>query len=64
MPVGSKGLIHDDLSATGGTAIAAVKLVNKTWAQTVAFAFLVNLNFLKVDKRLKEISHNIISIVN
>ena len=40
------------------------ELVNKTGAQTVAFAFLVNLTFLEADKRLKEISETIISIVN
>ncbi|GIR12718.1 MAG: hypothetical protein CM15mP23_12930 [Cryomorphaceae bacterium] len=39
LPVGAKVLIHDDLLATGGTAIAAAQLVNKTGAQTVAFAF-------------------------
>ena len=30
LPLETKVLIHDDLLATGGTAIAAVKLVNKT----------------------------------
>ena len=39
LPIGAKVLIHDDLLATGGTAIAAAQLVNKTGAQTVAFAF-------------------------
>ena len=63
LPVGEV-LIHDDLIATGGTAIAAAQLVNKTGAQTVAFAFLVNLTFLEADKRLKDISETIISIVN
>ena len=64
LPIGAKVLIHDDLLATGGTAIAAAQLVNKTGAQTVAFAFLVNLTFLETDKRLKDISETIISIVN
>ena len=64
MLLGSKVLIHDDLLATGGTAFAAAKLVNQTGAQTVAFAFLVNLTFLEADKRLKDISQTIISIVN
>ena len=64
LPIGAKVLIHDDLLATGGTAIAAAELVNKTGAQTVAFAFLVNLTFLEADKRLKDISETIISIVN
>ena len=64
LPVGAKVLIHDDLLATGGTAIAAAQLVNKTGAQTVAFAFLVNLTLLEAVKRLKDISETIISIVN
>ena len=62
--LGAKVLIHDDLLATGGTAFAAAQLVNQTGAQTVAFAFLVNLTFLEADKRLKDISETIISIVN
>ena len=64
LPIGAKVLIHDDLLATGGTAIAVAELVNQTGAQTVAFAFLVNLTFLEADKRLKDISETIISIVN
>lgn len=64
LPVGAKVLVHDDLLATGGTAIAAAQLVNQAGAQTVAFAFLVNLTFLEADKRLKNISETIISIVN
>lgn len=39
LPLGAKVLIHDDLLASSGTAIAAAQLVNKTGAQTVAFAF-------------------------
>lgn len=64
LPLGAKVLIHDDLLATGGTAIAAAKLMNKAGAETVAFAFLVNLTFLEANKRLKDISETIISIVN
>ena len=45
-------------------AIATAQIINKTGAQTVAFAFLVNLTFLEGDKILKVISHTIISIVN
>ena len=63
----SKGacvLIHDDLLATGGTAKAAAELVNQAGAKTVAFAFLVNLTFLNAEVDLKDISNNIISLVN
>jgi len=64
LPVGARVLIHDDLLATGGTAKAAAQLVNQAGAETVAFAFLVNLTFLDAEPRLKEISNNIISLVN
>ena len=40
LPLRAKVLIHDDLLATGGTAIAAAQLVCQAGAQAVAFAFL------------------------
>ena len=64
LPVGAKVLIHDDLLATGGTAIAAAELVNKTGAQDSSFCFFSESYFLEADKRLKNISETIISIVN
>ena len=39
-------LLIDDLLATGGTAIAACKLIEKLKAQVVGIAFLIELNFL------------------
>ncbi|MDB9775995.1 adenine phosphoribosyltransferase [Vicingaceae bacterium] len=63
----SKGmnvLIHDDLLATGGTAMAAAELVKSQGANVVGFSFLVNLTFLKGDQRLLPYSHQIISLVN
>lgn len=50
--------------ANGGTAIAEAKLIYQTGALTIALAFLVNLTFLEADKRLRDISETIISIVN
>jgi adenine phosphoribosyltransferase len=64
LPKGARVLIHDDLLATGGTAKAAAKLVNQAGAEAVAFAFLVNLTFLNAEEDLKDISKNIISLVN
>jgi len=64
LPEGARVLIHDDLLATGGTAKAAAKLVNQAGAETVAFAFLVNLTFLEAEAELKDISDTIISLVN
>ena len=49
-----KVLIVDDLIATGGTALAAAKLVEKLNAKVVEFAFIVNLPDLNGSKKLIE----------
>jgi adenine phosphoribosyltransferase len=49
---GERVLIIDDLLATGGTAAAAVKLVQKTGGQVVEVAFVVELKFLGGRDRL------------
>lgn len=49
---GERVLLVDDLIATGGTALAAVKLLRKAGARIVAAAFLVGLPELKGDARL------------
>jgi adenine phosphoribosyltransferase len=43
---GQRVLIVDDLLATGGTAAAAVKLVETLGGRVVALAFLIDLTFL------------------
>jgi len=40
-------LIHDDLLATGGTAVSAVKLVKKMGVTNILVNFIVELDFLK-----------------
>ncbi|MBI1359445.1 MAG: adenine phosphoribosyltransferase [Alphaproteobacteria bacterium] len=45
-------LLVDDLIATGGTAVAAVKLLRKAGAKVIGAAFLVGLPELKGDTRL------------
>ncbi len=47
-------VIIDDLLATGGTAEAAAKLVEKCGGEIVELAFLVELNFLKGRERLEK----------
>ncbi len=57
-------LIHDDLLATGGTAVAASKLIQMLGANVAGYAFLISLKKLNGDKKLSKFSENIISLVN
>lgn len=50
---GTRVIIIDDLLATGGTAEAAVQLVEKLGGRVLGLAFLVELEFLKGRQRLK-----------
>lgn len=43
---GDRVLLHDDLLATGGTAIAAGDLVKEMEGELIGFSFIVNLGFL------------------
>jgi len=47
-------LICDDLLATGGTAKAAAKLVEKLGAKVIGFAFIIELTSLKGIEKIKE----------
>ena len=51
-----KVLLIDDLIATGGTAKAAVNLINKAGAQCVEACFIINLSFLHGDQAIKEMT--------
>jgi len=55
-------LIHDDLLATGGTAMAALNLVKKMKVKKIYFSFIVNLSFLKTEnkKRLSKYETHIL----
>ncbi len=50
---GEKVLIHDDVLATGGTASATVKLVEKAGGEVVMLNFLIELRFLNGRDKLK-----------
>lgn len=54
--------IHDDLLATGGTAIAAAELVQKQGGKVAGFGFLIELGFLSGKERLKPYTTNIINL--
>jgi len=55
-------LILDDLLATGGTASAAVNLVERLGGEVVACAFVIELGFLSGRERLAP--HPVFSLVN
>ena len=51
---GARVLLIDDLLATGGTAVAGVKLIERLGGHIVAASFVVNLPELGGEKRLVE----------
>ena len=51
---GDHVLIHDDLLATGGTAEASCKLVEKLGGKIIQLSFLIELSFLKGKEQLSE----------
>lgn len=57
-------VIHDDLLATGGTAVAASELITQLNANVSAFTFVIELGSLSGSKYLKKYSNNIISLMN
>lgn len=62
LPEGANVLIVDDLLATGGTAEAACKLVQKTGANLVGIAFLIELEALQGREKLKDCG-NVVSML-
>jgi adenine phosphoribosyltransferase len=52
---GDRVLIVDDLLATGGTAQAARKLIEKIGGEVIGFVFLVELTFLNGRKKLGDV---------
>ncbi len=45
--------MHDDLLATGGTAAATAKLIEKLGGEVVQVSFVIELAFLKGREKLK-----------
>jgi adenine phosphoribosyltransferase len=54
----SKVLIHDDVLATGGTALAAAELVKACGAEVHSFNFIIELSFLNGQEKLNEVNKN------
>ncbi|HET8829679.1 MAG TPA: adenine phosphoribosyltransferase [Pelobium sp.] len=55
---GAKILIHDDLLATGGTVEATSLLIEKMQGVIAGFSFIVSLDFLGGEGKLKGFSEN------
>ena len=58
----AKVLVIDDLIATGGTANAAVNLVNKSGAKCIEACFVINLTFLKGADKLSVPVYSVLEI--
>ncbi len=62
---GQKVLIVDDLLATGGTSLAAAKLVEKLGGVVAGLAFVTELNYLKGREKIKAYKDfDVFSLVN
>lgn len=59
---GARVLIHDDVLATGGTAEACAKLIQKCGGKIAQFSFIVDLTFLNGQDKLKPFTEEIISL--
>lgn len=60
---GQRFLIHDDVLATGGTAVATSELIKKCGGIPVQFSFIAELGFLNAREKLLPISDQIQSLV-
>ena len=60
---GPRALIVDDLLATGGTAEAAIQLVQKLKGEILGVTFLVELGFLKGRERLDRYGVDVRSLI-
>lgn len=58
-----KVMIHDDLLATGGTAMAAAELVKAEGGTVAGFSFIAELDFLEGRKKIEGYSQNITSLI-
>jgi adenine phosphoribosyltransferase len=53
---GDKVIIHDDILATGGTALAAATLVRKLGGEVIGFSFLGEIEAINASPKLKELA--------
>lgn len=60
---GQRYLVHDDILATGGTAEATAKLIEKCGGVVTQFSFIADLSFLDGMEKLKSFTEDIQSLV-
>lgn len=60
---GMNVMVHDDLLATGGTAMAAAELVRMQGGTVTAFSFLIELSFLNGADRLKGHNAKVVNLI-
>ena len=61
VPKGARVVIADDLLATGGTSLAAARLVEKLGGNVTGLVFVIELDFLKGRARLD--NYNVMSLL-
>lgn len=60
---GEKVLLVDDLIATGGTAVAGVKLIEKVGGEVVLCSFVIDLPDLGGADRLRRLGHSVSALM-
>lgn len=60
---GMRVMVHDDLLATGGTAVAAAELVRMQGGTVAAFSFLIELSFLGGVDRLRTYNAPVVKLI-
>lgn len=58
---GDRVLIHDDVIATGGTAVATTNLVKRSQGHILGYSFLIELAFLNGKAKLSETVHAVLT---
>jgi adenine phosphoribosyltransferase len=56
-------MVHDDLLATGGTAMAAAELIKAEGGKVAGFSFIIELTELKGREKILPYSKNIVSVI-
>ena len=56
-------LIHDDLLATGGTALAALNLVKQMNVKKIYFSFICDLTFIQTEKKTELTKYDTHSVI-